>query len=87
MNNTTKVSVSTSSEPTRRKAATKENKGAPEVKKQTVARKIAAEQCRLKKKQIVVPSVAVDSAPSDADPTRFIVNYQSRLAFNDLNDR
>jgi hypothetical protein len=70
MNNTTKESVSTSSEP-------KENKEAPEVKKQTVARKTAAGQCRLNEKQI---------APYAADPTRFIVSYKSNSAVDDLND-
>jgi hypothetical protein len=87
MNNTTNASVSTSSKPPKRKAATKSNKEAPEVKKKTIARKTAAGQCRLKKKQIIVPSVAVVSAPYAADPTRFIVSYQSRSAFDDLNDR
>jgi hypothetical protein len=80
MNNTTKASVSTSSEP-------KANKEAPEVKKQTVARKTAAGQCSLNKGQIVVPSVAVAFAPYAPDPTRFIVSYQSHSASYDLNDR
>jgi hypothetical protein len=90
MNNTTKASLSTSSEPTKRKATTKANKEAPEVKKKAVALKAATGKCRLKKKQSVFPSVDVDvavaSAPSDADPTRCIVNYESSSTFDDLND-